>query len=81
MCYVKEVCSSDDSPTQHGPFYQFEDLTLVPYDLDLIDTAMLSPQEVVAVNQYHQRVYDTIAPHLTSEEVEWLSQKTQPIVC
>ena len=81
LCYVKEVCSSDDSPTQHGPFYQFEDLTLVPYDLDLINTAMLSPQEVVAVNQYHQRVYDKIAPYLTSEEVEWLSQKTQPIAC
>ncbi len=81
LCYVKEACSVLGSPTSHGPFYQFEDLTLVPYDVNLIDLNALNAEEISALNAYHQRVYEKIAPKLTQEEVEWLAEKTQPVVC
>src|SRR3990167_4231183 len=36
LCVVREVYSTEKSITGHGPFYGFDDLTLVPYALNLI---------------------------------------------
>lgn len=45
---------NQESPTGHGPFYCFEDLTLVPYEYKLIETWMLTYTEKKAktINNY-----------------------------
>ena len=58
--------------TQFGEFLQFESLTLCPIDTTPIVKEMLLDEEIAWLNQYHQHVYDTLAPHLTAEEVVWL---------
>lgn len=45
---------------------------MVPFDLDGLDLNLLSNHEIEQINEYHQLVFDTIAPYLTSEEKSWL---------
>ena len=65
--------------TQFGQFLQFESLTLCPIDTTPIVKEMMLVEEIDWLNQYHQRVYDTLAPHLDAEEVAWLKNACAPI--
>ena len=58
--------------TEFGKFLQFESLTLCPIDKTPIILDMLSPEEIAWLNDYHQRVFDTLLPHLNEEEQTWL---------
>jgi len=66
--------------TEFGQFLKFETLTLFPIDQHLINFDLLSNTEIEWLNDYHQRVYDTIAPKLNEYEREWLSKKCTPYV-
>lgn len=63
----------------YGTFYRFETLTLFPYDLNLIDLAMLTPVEIKQINDYHRTVRDRLTPFLTPDEAQWLAAKTRDI--
>ncbi|MDE7472795.1 MAG: aminopeptidase P family protein, partial [Muribaculaceae bacterium] len=65
--------------TDMGQFYGFESLTLFPFDRKLVDTAILDNNELNWLNNYHHRVYTTLAPLLDEIEREWLRQQTAPI--
>ncbi len=65
-----------DETTDFGTFYQFETLTLCPIDKKLIDKSLLNENEINWLNDYHQNVYDKIAPFLNEEENVWLKEKT-----
>ena len=58
--------------TQFGQFLQFESLTLCPIDTTPIVRELLLDEEIAWLNQYHQRVFDTLSPHLNAEETAWL---------
>ena len=62
-----------------GRFLRFSPLTLVPFDPALIDPDCLTPQTRDALNRYHERVFEEIAPLLNEEERIWLRKQTQPI--
>jgi Xaa-Pro aminopeptidase len=66
--------------TEFGQFLQFETLTLFPIDQHLINFDLLSSKEIEWLNNYHQRVYDNIAPKLNEFGREWLSNKCNPYV-
>ena len=42
----------------------FQTLTVVPYDRNLIQTSLLSREEIDYINLYHKRVYETLSPIL-----------------
>lgn len=60
-------------------FYQFETLTLVPFDLNLIEPSLLTQEEVSWINSYHAEVKAKISPLLTGDDVAWLTQATRTI--
>lgn len=60
-------------------FLCFETLTLVPFDREGIDPAVLGEQNLQRLNAYHARVYEQLAPLLGEEEQQWLWQATRPI--
>ena len=60
--------------TEFGKFLQFESLTLCPIDKSPILVEMLTQEELDWLNAYHQRVYDTLSPHLDADEVDWLRE-------
>lgn len=68
-----------DRSDEFGDFYRFEVLTLFPYDRSLIDTSILSAQEIEQVNNYHKQVYDRLSPYLNDSEKQWLAAKTKEL--
>lgn len=67
-------CAGDDIS-----FLAFEPLTLCPIDKRPIDPSLLTDEETRWLNDYHQTVYERIAPHLTADEQAWLRQATAPL--
>lgn len=70
--HENELLCVETANNEYGQFLRFEPITMVPFDLDGLDLNLLSNQEIEQINEYHQLVFDTIAPYLTSEEKSWL---------
>ena len=73
------LCCEEET-NEYGTFLRFETLTLVPFDREGIEPALLTKEEIALLNQYHERVYESLAPFLTLEEAKWLKEVTSPIV-
>ena len=65
--------------TEFGRFLQFESLTLCPIDKSPIVREMMLSEEIQWLNDYHQRVFDALSPHLNPDEVEWLRKACEAI--
>ena len=65
--------------TEFGKFLQFESLTLCPIDKAPIVREMMTQEEIQWLNDYHQRVFDTLSPHLSAEEAAWLREACAPL--
>lgn len=65
----------------HGfeEFFDFETVTLFPYERKLIDLELLTEEEVRWIDAYHQRVSRELAPLLEDEGKNWLEEKTAPL--
>lgn len=68
-----------DTKTEFGNFLKFETVTYCPIDSELIDTSMLETEEVEWINNYHQTVFDLLAPFCDKDLTEWLKTKTSPL--
>ena len=64
---------------EFGQFYQFETLTLFPFDTKALDVSLLSEEETTWLNNYHQTVYERVSPLLNEDEKVWLKQKCAAI--
>ena len=53
----------------------FETLTFAPIERDLIDPALLTPDELAWLNAYHADVTTVIGPLLHGEDAAWLDRK------
>jgi Xaa-Pro aminopeptidase len=60
-------------------FYSFETVTLCPIQLKLIESEMLNEAEINWLNDYHQRVRETLSPFLSDLEREWLQKATETL--
>ncbi|RXQ94406.1 aminopeptidase P family protein [Ancylomarina salipaludis] len=72
------LCKEKQS-TEYGDFLEFETLTLFPFDTKALDLNLLNEVERNWLNHYHQKVYDSLAPHLDEKHKIWLKDKTQAI--
>ena len=72
------VCVKDKE-TEYGKFLKFENLTMVPIDLDAIDVDSLQQVDRDRLNAYHRQVYEKISPYLEAEERQWLKEVTREI--
>ena len=61
------------------PMYEFEALTLVPFDRRLLCADLLSQEERDWINDYHALVAGEISPLLEGAEKQWLEQATRPL--
>lgn len=74
-----EMLCVSKGKSEFGEFLGFETITYAPIDLDAINEKMLEPNEKKWLNEYHQKVYDTLSPYLTPSENEWLKTYTRKI--
>lgn len=65
--------------TDYGQFMYLEPLTMVPFDKEAIDVSLLTEREIGLLNDYHTKVYETLAPHFTGEELVWLGEATAAV--
>ena len=57
---------------EFGDFYRFRNLTLFPFDKDLIEWEIMTPEEKEWLDAYHKEVYERLSPLLSEEDAEWL---------
>ena len=68
------------SSNDMGNFYGFETLTLFPFDRNLLDISILTPEEIQWLDNYHQKVFTLLSPALPDEHSrQWLAEKTAPL--
>ena len=66
--------------TDFGRFLEFEPLTLCPFDRAPIDRALLRPDEVAWLDDYHAEVRRRLLPLLDDEaDRQWLTEATRPL--
>jgi Xaa-Pro aminopeptidase len=57
----------------------FETLTLAPFARNLIEISLLTEDEKLWLNEYHERVYKTLSPLLDQPTALWLFEATRPL--
>ena len=75
LCLVTEIEDPAAKSSEYGPFYQFEDLTLVPYCKKLIEVDLLSREDKQQLKLYYQRITEQVIPRLSSELSLWVTDQ------
>lgn len=73
------VLTTEAFSTEFGRFYNFEVLTLFPFDRNLFDKSIMTADEIAWVDNYHHTVYSRLSPLLDKAECDWLREKTLPL--
>ena len=58
---------------------EFETLTMVPFDTNLVNASELTDTQKQCLNEYHENVRRTLMPYLSKEEGEWLAKTTAKV--
>ncbi|KAG7517469.1 xaa-Pro aminopeptidase 2 [Solea senegalensis] len=65
-------------------FLTFETVSLVPYDRKLIDTSLLSSEQLQWLNKYYETIRGLLGPELDKqglrEEKDWMLRNTEPFL-
>ena len=61
------------------PMLKFDTLTMAPIDRNLIETSLLSKEELTWLNQYHACVYKKLMPLVNTDIHPWLLEVTATI--
>jgi Xaa-Pro aminopeptidase len=70
------VTQAPAAPGAEKPLNAFETLTLAPIDRRMIETGMLTADEIAWLDSYHRRVRETLSPLVDTETRAWLEQAT-----
>jgi len=69
----------EDEKNEYGQFLRFDTLTMVPFDLKLIDKKYLDETTIESINRYHEKVFETLLPYLDVEETLFLRKLTKKL--
>lgn len=67
------------SGKENSELLKFEVLTLVPIDKRLINKYLLNDGEIKWLNEYHQKIKNTLNPLLSDELQTWLNEACSPL--
>ncbi|WP_199118813.1 aminopeptidase P family protein [Pedobacter sp. ASV28] len=73
------VLTVKDEQNEFNEFYAFETLTLAPIDTTLVKKELLEHAHITWLNNYHQLVYENVAPLLDDETRTFLKEMTKAI--
>jgi len=73
------IAVRESETTDSGTFYEFETLTFCPFFKDTIVKEILSEEEILWLNNYHETCAEKIGPHLEGEVKEWFNELVSPI--
>ncbi|NXM04329.1 XPP2 aminopeptidase, partial [Tyrannus savana] len=79
---IEDVALVVEAQTKSEPFLTFEVVSLVPYDRNLIDLSLMSPEQIQYLNSYYKRIRERVGPELQRQQLEeaykWLQESTKP---
>ena len=73
------VLNVEAETTEFGDFLRFETLTLCPIDTRCLDLALMRPDEIKWLNDYHATVRARLSPHVDGAAKAWLDERTREI--
>jgi len=73
------VLNRSAAPAEYGEFLRFETLTLCPIDTRCVDAALLRPDELTWLNDYHALVRARLGPHVDGAALAWLGERTRAL--
>ncbi|KAF4091455.1 hypothetical protein AMELA_G00037040 [Ameiurus melas] len=82
---IEDVAVIVPAETMYGNNYlTFDTVSLVPYDRKLIDTSMLSPEQLQWLDTYYLTIRSTMGPELKrqglTEVYDWMMVNTEPFL-
>jgi Xaa-Pro aminopeptidase len=69
----------EDVENEFGTFFKFETLTKFPICTKLIDTTLLTDDEINWINDYHKDVLNSLSPFANEKQLKLLKRLTMPI--
>jgi len=72
---VKDEKFSNDERT----WLRFDTITLCPFDRELIETKLMTTDQLAWLNAYHKQVFKELSPHLDKAHVSWLRKATRAL--
>ncbi len=80
---VKVVSANTKHDFNKTGFLTFEQLTVVPIQVKMIEPSLLTREEIVFLNNYHQKCLDDVGPLLREmgfkDGLKWLINETKPV--
>jgi Xaa-Pro aminopeptidase len=70
----REIAGADE-----GQWLGFENLTFAPIDRSLVDTDLLTRDELKWWDEYHARVLEVVGPQLEGEAKIWVEEACRPL--
>lgn len=70
---------TEDKETVDSVFYKFKTISYCPFEIEAIDTKLLSDRQLEVLNKYHEEVYKKLSPYLEKEELEKLKHDTRKV--
>uniref|UniRef100_A0A8C1QKU6 X-prolyl aminopeptidase (aminopeptidase P) 2, membrane-bound n=1 Tax=Cyprinus carpio TaxID=7962 RepID=A0A8C1QKU6_CYPCA len=82
---IEDIAVTVPAITKYGNNYlTFETVSLVPYDRKLINTSLLSPEQLHWLNKYYETIRSMVGPELErqalKEEYDWMMKHTAPFL-
>lgn len=77
--HENELVVRKGEKNEYGQFMYFETITFVPFDIDGLDSTLLTQYEKEWLNTYHKEVYQKVSPYLSKEEAIWLKEATRSL--
>ena len=71
------VCPANGIEDAEREIYEFETLTRAPIDLNLVERALMTDDEVAWLNGYHAEVRAAVGAELDGPAADWLEQATR----
>ncbi|WP_203294176.1 aminopeptidase P family protein [Maricaulis parjimensis] len=76
---LQVVTAAEEIPGGERPMLGFETLTVAPIHKGLIDTALLTAEEISWLDSYHALVRERVLPLVDGDVADWLVAATEPL--
>lgn len=73
------IAVKETATTEFGTFYEFETLTICPFDRNVIATELLTQPEKEWLNSYHAWCKEKLENDLEGEIKEWFLEQVKPL--
>lgn len=80
MLLLRRFVLTRPAAARHRSYLRFENITMVPIQTKLVDTSLITKDELRWINEYNQTCLQRVGPLLGDVERKWLAKECAPLV-